>query len=293
MWSRFRRWVRNLKPSVKDDQQRTVTDDHVTAPAEPSPGHTPTNEVDYRVWIPGAENVHQTEGIKQKTRGEYADGYPQGIVIHWDAGWALDPGNYWNPFPRLQTLTTSLDKMARKRAIGTMRLGEQNGHLYMAMDVLGRIYQSRPLTKWGYHAGKSFYPGLGYSVSNQLCGIEVKCPGKVTKKGEKFVTWYGQEFDGTQVRWSDGKDNIAKGWYVMYSREQEDMLVDLCCKLWIHSPEIDGSKVFKIKYIVGHDSVSPGRKTDPGASLSVSITEFRELVKSELMKRGYQRGILI
>lgn len=295
MWAKIKRWWRSLKKSSRDDQARTVSDAHTTTPVWPRQGEDiPATEVDYRVWVPGAENVHETEGIKQKTRGEYMNGYPAGIIIHWDSGWTLDPKNYWNPFPALQRMTSSLEKMARKKALETMKLGVSNGYLYMVMDVLGNVYQSRPLTKWGYHAGQSYYKTLGYSVSDKLCGIEVKSPGKVTKKGNKFVTWFGQEFTEEFIRYSAGKDNVSEGHYVMFSKEQEIQLLDLCCKLWLHSPRLSGNRrVFRIDQILGHDSVAPGRKTDPGASLSFTIPEFQERVRNELIKLGYSKEELI
>ena len=157
------------------------------------------------------------------------------------------------------------------------------------MDLLGKVYQSRPLTKWGYHAGKSHWTGLGYSVSSKLVGIEVKSPGKVRYLGSnKYKTWFGQVFDKSLVRTiSKTEDNIEKGHYVMFTKEQEDSIVNLCCNLWMGSPKIDNKRVFKIKYILGHDSVSPSRKTDPGGSLSMTIPKLQEAVRKELIVMGF------
>ena len=268
-------------PVSNDDDVQPESD--IIDPAKPVPTLNPS---EYRTWIPYAENVHKSQGIKIRSRGEYRYGYPEGLVIHFHSGWALGKRQFWNRFPKKNTINKST---ARRYALDLMRWGAKKGYLFFALDLMGNLYQSRPLIKWGYHAGKSYWPSVGRSVSQYFAGIEVLSPGKVTAIGNgQFKTWFGQIFNQDLVRYAASSfDNIQKGYYVMYSYEQEEFLIKFCCDLWKYSPMHNGKKVFQVTNIVGHDSVSPNRKDDPGYSLSVSVPVFQGKVKAALEKEGY------
>ena len=66
-------------------------------------------------------------------------------------------------------------------------------------------------------------------------------------------------------------DNQKRGFYHVYTALQEKTLVDTLFWLKDQSPE-----VFSFNYVLGHDEVSPNRKSDPGAALSRTMPEFRE-----------------
>lgn len=254
---------------------------------------TPMNQMNkvefntaYKVWIPEAENIDKSEGLKMKTRGEYEQGYPQGLVVHYTAGWALKRGHWWKPFPLYTRPDEKLRSLARRFAVNTAKLGTKNGHNYLVMDVFGKVYQSRPLSKHGYHAGKSYWPSVGHSVSSKFAGIEILSPGILTEKDGKFFTWYKQEIPAEYVREIPSQDeNRAKGYYCAFSAEQEKSLKNLA--IWMHknSPFVDGKpsldKIFVYDNVVGHDEVSPGRKTDPGGCLSVNMKDFRRMLFKE------------
>jgi hypothetical protein len=53
---------------------------------------------------------------------------------------------------------------------------------------------------------------------------------------------------------------------------------------WLH---LNNPGVFSLDRVVGHDEVSPGRKTDPGAAIVhedkvLSMPEFRQLCKDDI-----------
>jgi len=266
MWAKIKRWFRNLNRDHQDDIDRTVNDDLI-------PERHPTS---YKVWIPNAENIHKTENIKMRTRGEYDKGFPKGLVVHWTSGWMLPKKIFPDPFPRLNQGTSKLKKMARKYALRTAKGGTKNGYNFLIMDVLGNIYQSRPLTKWGFHAGKSYWSSVGHSVSNDFAGIEILNPGKLDRIDGKFYTWFKQEIPKELVRVAqEGDGYVHNGFYCMYTREQEMALKTLCRQLLEMSPH----NIFKIDNIVGHDEVAPNRKSDPGGSLSMNMKEFRKSIR--------------
>jgi hypothetical protein len=239
------------------------------------PGHAS----DYKVWVPFAENIAETEGLRMRTRGEYVNGYPSGLVVHWTSGWHLKRGLWGNAFPQPTLRTPELEASSRDYALRTAKLGVKNGHNYLVMDAFGRLYQSRDLTKWGYHAGKSFWSGTGYSVSNHFAGVEILSPGELTKTRDgRFVTWFDYEVPSDHVREVNGK------YFHQFSIEQENQLVRLCLFLVRNSPRVGQDLVFQIKNIVGHDEVSPGRKSDPGGSLSFGMDGLRDRVLREIKR---------
>jgi len=270
LWKKLTR-RHTVNPAEIEEQRRTSNDDHlpVTIPPAQDEGD------DYKVWIPFAENIHQTEGIKMRSRGEYTNGYPTGLVVHWTSGWHLVRGLHINPFP-MGNNKEKLAKSARTYALRAAKGGQKNGYLFLVMDVLGKIYQSRPLIKHGYHAGKSYWPNVGHSVSKDFVGVEMLNPSTATKKGNKFFTWFKYELPKELLRITD------KGNFYHYSLEQEESLFRLCLWLYRNSPVINGEKVFKISNVVGHDEVSPGRKNDPGDALSMSMPAFRAKLRDEL-----------
>jgi N-acetyl-anhydromuramyl-L-alanine amidase AmpD len=206
-------------------------------------------------WIPWA-TIHKDE---MKTLGKYKNGWCRGAIIHFTAG--ARPGQ------------------------GTIDYGRKMGYCFLLIDGLGRLHQAHPISRWGWHAGASAYPGLNGAVSDELIGIEIACAGKVEKvmvNGEvKYKAWFHKKeseyFGPDDVRFVEAKDNMIKGYYQRYTKEQEETLKHLI--LWLK--DNDPSNTFSFDFVLGHDSVcSPkGRKTDPGGSLSMSIPEYQKYLK--------------
>lgn len=195
-----------------------------------------------------------------KTQGKYKGNYPQGAVVHYTAG-RFDKGEY--------------------DALSTLKDGISKGYCYFVISNDGIIYQSFPLDSWGYHAGDSYYPGLGHGVSRKLVGIELCNAGILTKQpNNKFKTWYGDTIPTVNVRTSLKRDNIKAGTYHMYTEAQESSLDRLIMFLHHNNPT-----VFHLNYVLGHDEVAPDRKNDPGASLSRSMPEYRKYL-TDLAKKS-------
>lgn len=264
---RFWSWLK--RQFKKENENRDQIDDSHVSVGEPQ------HETDYRVWLPSAENILNTSGVRMNTRGEYSGGFPKGLIVHWTAGWALKKGFWMSPFPMFTSFNEKLKKMARDYALRTAKSTKYN---FLVMDVFGNVYQSRPLSKWGYHAGKSYWKGLGYSVSNDLAGVEILNPGKLTKKGDKFFTWFKLEIPKELVRYVTKEQGYPHtGYFCQYTAEQEVGLKKLCKEMMSCSPK----GVFRYEYVLGHDEVAPSRKTDPGGALSIPLKEFRENLINE------------
>lgn len=250
-------------------------------------------EDEEKLWYPNAIRSSH----KMRTRGTYKNKYPQGAVVHFTAGRSRnrDEGGSKNT-------ETHLAQGER----GVRSAADKGSYAYFVIDRAGNVHQNFPLDRWGYHAGTSAWKGLSGSVSDELVGIEIQNAGKLSdtyknsSKGKsykcpegKLAAWFTRPSSGdkffdkeTECRYSSGEDNIAKGWYHAYSPEQEDALLELLIWMKRNNPD-----VFSTEFILGHDEVAGPkgigrwRKTDPGASLSMTMTEFRNEVWREYAKR--------
>jgi len=213
----------------------------------------------FELFYPKAEKT--TIGLK--TRGKYSSDYPIGAIVHFTAG--------------------QFNKN-RQSAIDTLTWAKQEGYTFMIIAYDGTVLQDTPLNEWGYHAGESNWNGLGSSVSNKLVGIEICNAGLLEKKGDKYYSWFNTEIPEDQVREIRiNNDNQVKGYFHKYSEAQEEALIELLVWLKNNNPTN-----FNVDYILGHDEVSGpkgigySRKQDPGGSLSMTMTELRNLVKSKI-----------
>lgn len=201
-------------------------------------------------WYPLAETSSSFgEAI---TQGSYRNGYPKGAVVHFTAG-------------RRNGLQNGFDIQRRTRMC------------YFLIDQDGNVGQNFSLEEWGSHAGRSSYTGLSGRVSDELVGIEVMCGGKLEKHSNEWKTWFGERVPSSNRRSVRSEANREAGTYEAYTPEQEEALTQLI--LWLHR---NNPEIFKIKFVVGHDEVSPGRKNDPGGSLSMTMPAFREHLNSLL-----------
>lgn len=206
------------------------------------------------LWHPIA-NIHK---LRMKTHGKYLRNYPKGAIVHYTAG----------------------------ERPGTLDWGIAQGYCYLLIDGNGQLHQAHPINEWGYHAGASSYKGLQGSVSDELIGIEIACAGRVEQVivngAKRYKAWFHknplQYFTEDQVRYSGENANIKAGYYHKYTPAQEETLIHTLQWLKWNDPY----NVFAYDYVLGHDEVSPNRKQDPGASLSMSMPELRKLLSGKV-----------
>ena len=235
------------KKKYKRDESRIAT------PEIKSPAVVPGDEIvvdkelnpKVKLWYPDRAAYG---GPNSFTRGTYENNYPIGATIHYSAG-TNDPRNL-------------------------LQYAVKQGYTFFVIDRDGNVFQNFPLNEWGYHCGKSKWPGLGdKSLNNKLVGIECISAGHLSWREDlKHTSWWGQVIPGEEVR-EIPRDigNIKKGSYHKFSELQETGLTKLCMWLKKNNPEI-----FNLEYVLGHSEISAGRKQDPGGALSMSMVEFRE-----------------
>ena len=178
---------------------------------------------------------------------------PQAIVVHYTAG--------------------HKDQRARD-AIAFM---QRMGHGYLFIDHAGQCWQNIMLDESYAHAGISRMPEFSQlkgraRVSSFSIGIEVACGGRVDSNNK---TWFKRTIPEEEIRAANFSTHGIHGRFESYTQDQEDSLFDVCLEL---------CRRFNIhpSNVVGHHEVSPGRKDDPGAALSMGMHRFRAMLADEL-----------
>lgn len=209
-------------------------------PDRPSPGETGKG----LLWYPKAVRLD----FDMKTQGVHHKGYPEIALVHHTAG----------------RCDTEADMIA------TMKWGRDQGYAFLGIGPTGVVYQAHPLNRWGWHAGASTHPDFGGFLSKFSVGIEVAAAGSVDASGK---AWFGQKFPPERLRKADPKIHGVSGTFVKFTEAQEVALIEVIQWLIANKPD-----VLLPKYVLGHHEVSPGRKNDPGGSLSMGMGGLREKV---------------
>jgi len=190
------------------------------------------------------------KGVKFKTHGVYktSSGQAEGLIVHY-----------------------TVSNRSRSSAIGVLKYLARKGLGCMVMDEDGIIYVAENVNIFksvAWHAGTSRWKGKT-GLSRYCMGIEICNWGKLDSRTKKLVP---------KPRKSINKDNIKAGDYQPYTKEQELSLTNLV--LWC----LENNSEFKIDMVLGHDEIAPSRKSDPGASLSMSMPKFRTYMKGLVKK---------
>jgi hypothetical protein len=165
------------------------------------------------------------------------------------------------------TVHSTIGGRTPKNAKGVVEYLQGQGYGCMVMDESGIIYVPKNFDifkNWGYHSGVSKWKEIK-NVSNYFAGMEICCFGKDSTIGP---------FREVQV--SEGY--IVSGKYQQYTKAQEIALINFI--LWAKSK----NEEFDLDYVAGHDELRKeagklGDKQDPGGSLSMTMSAFRDLIK--------------
>jgi N-acetylmuramoyl-L-alanine amidase len=127
-----------------------------------------------------------------------------------------------------------------------------SAHLVVGRD--GTVTQLVPFDTIAWHAGPSQY-GTRVGFNQYAIGIEIDNAGMLEKRADKFYSWFGREYPAEEVVEAVHRNQkIARYWHA-FKEEQINIVFDICQLLMRHYP---------IKFILGHEEISPGRKVDPG-----------------------------
>ncbi|RKD91555.1 N-acetylmuramoyl-L-alanine amidase [Mangrovibacterium diazotrophicum] len=182
-----------------------------------------------------------------KNHDKFITGMPDTIIIHFTAG---------------RDALSSAQYLCRDdiKASAHIVIGRQ-----------GEIYQLVDFDTVAWHAGESQYAGRSW-YNRYSIGIELDNAGRMEKVGTEFQAWFGQKYQANDVLQAVHRNEKMPSWWHVYTPEQ----IEACrkvCELLIKSP------AYNIGSILGHEEISPGRKTDPGPAFP--LDKFRSMLLSQ------------
>lgn len=166
---------------------------------------------------------------------------PKLIVIHYTAGPSLVQAVDWLSNPQ----------------------SKASAHVVIGRD--GTIAQIVPFNRIAWHAGVSEWNGMR-NLNQYAIGIELENAGRLTQHGERWRAWFGQEYTQEDVLVANHKnENTSSGWH-LYTPTQIQVTMEVCLCL---------AQAYNITDIIGHDDISPGRKSDPGPAFPMGSFQSR------------------
>lgn len=178
-----------------------------------------------------------------KTSGTFNDGMPDTIVIHFTAG------------PSLSS------------CINTFKDPSVKASAHILIDLDGSITQLIPFNKIAWHAGESSWLDRT-DLNHCSIGIEIVNAGRLEKTGMTWRSWFGKKYGEEEVLRATHRNENHEDWWHTYTENQISSTYDVCRHI-MHS--------YHIQHILGHEEISPGRKTDPGPAFPLDKLRDRLL----------------
>jgi N-acetylmuramoyl-L-alanine amidase len=182
---------------------------------------------------------------------------PRYLVFHFTAG---------------RSAQTSIDWFCNPSA-------NASAHLIVGRD--GSIYQLAPFNIRTWHAGKSDWDGLS-GLNSYSIGIEMDNPGKLTKAGSKYLSWFQAEYPEDEVLHAKHRYEDGISWWHTYTEIQIEKALDLAIIL---------VKSYNLKEIIGHEDISRGRKNDPGPAFPLVNICSKVFGRAEDQSPAYEVAI--
>lgn len=163
--------------------------------------------------------------------GKLVGGRPDAIIIHYTAGSSAE------------SAVRALSNPAKK----------VSAHLVVGQE--GEIYQLVPFDTEAWHAGRSSWNGRsGYN--RYSVGIEIDNAGILTANGSgKYLSWFNRVYSDEQVLQATHRNETTTRYWHRYPEAQIEAVFDICEALF---------DAYPIREVLGHEEISPSRKTDPG-----------------------------
>lgn len=172
---------------------------------------------------------------------------PEYLVIHYTAG---------------RDARESIDWLSNRRA-------QASAHIVIDRD--GEVTQLVPFDAVAWHAGQSSWEGR-VGLNRCSIGIELDNPGRLIRRNGQWWHWTGsRRYDERDVLEATHRNESSPaGWHV-YAPEQLESALAVASAL---------VSEYGLKDVVGHDDISPGRKSDPGPAFPMESFRARVFGRS-------------
>jgi len=168
--------------------------------------------------------------LKGKDHGLFPDHLPDTIVLHYTA------------LPSLQKATAVFDDPQTRAS----------AHLLIGRD--GAIIQLLPFNRIAWHAGQSRWQKR-QDINRYGIGIELDNAGRLLETAKGYQAWWGGYYPEDEVYFGTHRHETIPYFWHGYTAVQMETVTEICRALY--------SK-YDIKWILGHEEIAPGRKSDPG-----------------------------
>lgn len=240
-WEVLFGWFKNLT-NKKKENKKTINKEHKSH----NNFNYKTMEVKNHKFV--GENI--SFDATKKISGKYGSGSPDTIIIHYTAG------------------------NSTKTAVSVLKNPKIRASAHMVIGRKGELVQLVDLNVIAWHAGKSGYnfPDKKRTTFNKYSiGIEIANDGYLKKKDGKLYNWYKKEVPA-ELAYEGKHRNYPKTrstfWHT-YTDVQIKAVYDACAAMIKAYPSI--------KYILGHEEIAPGRKSDPGPAFP--LDDLRKTMK--------------
>lgn len=126
---------------------------------------------------------------------------------------------------------------------------------HLVVDREGFVTQLVPFDRIAWHAGVSEWQGIK-SLNSCSIGIEIVNAGKLEKRDSEYFSWDNKRIPSHEVYAEEADDE--KTYWHSYTDVQLTAVRELIACISQH---------YKVKEVLRHSDISPGRKIDPGPAL--------------------------
>jgi len=172
---------------------------------------------------------------------------PKYLVMHYTAGRSKETSVQWLLNP----------------------VSEASAHLVIGRD--GSITQMVPFNRKAWHAGASSWHGL-VGLNHHAIGIELDNAGKLARQNDRWMPWFESTVPDTEVLVARHKnDQTESGWQIYTEAQLQAATMAAAAII----------KKYNLRDVIGHDDISPFRKSDPGPAFQMESFRSKVMGRQE------------
>lgn len=146
------------------------------------------------------------------------------------------------------------------------RQASASAHLLIDRD--GSVHQFAPFNEVCWHAGESHWAGLS-GLNKYSIGIELVNGGRLTKVGESYICPVDKKtVPNQEVMLATHRNEQTEHPWHEYTEQQLEVAQEIAAVM---------AHAYRLKDVLGHDDISPIRKSDPGPAFPMKSFRAKAL----------------